>query len=154
MALKILALALLLGATGMAVATTSALPSELETIRVQQAAIRDAVQAGSSPYSELSPEQRQELLQRQAALLQTLGDKQSPDQLEPGERAEVTQSLAWIESKGHKAEDERLVCERIAIPGSHRKERVCKTERQRRLERDAARNAFERPGARESLRGN
>lgn len=118
----------------------------VDTVRTEQAEIREAVTANRPPYDKLSSDKRDELLQRQARMLRLLDGKQSLDQLNEGHRTDVINTLAWIESVGSEREDARLVCERRKILGSNRRERVCKTEAQWREEREAARNQLDGRG--------
>ena len=138
----VVALALAL-AVPAAAATTLQQPDQ---IRARQAQISAGLQAGNSPYAELSTRAREELTERQARMLALLEGKQRIDELDADAQAQVEADARWIENAVSRAEDERMVCERRRVLGSNRKERVCKTVAQLREEREAARNAMDARG--------
>jgi hypothetical protein len=115
----------------------------IDDIRTQQAEIRDDVEARKAPYDDLSTSDRNELLQKQSRMLHMLEGKQSTNDLNEQQRTEVFNTLEWIASIANNSADERMVCERRAVLGSNRKERVCKTAAQWRQERDAARDIMD-----------
>lgn len=117
---------------------------QLDVIREEQVQLRAAVEAGRKPYSEMPAATRSQLLERQARLLGTLEGKESAADLNPQQTTDVLNTLEWIEAAVSRADDERLVCERVPILGSNRKERVCKTVGQRRAEQQAAREQLDR----------
>ena len=118
----------------------------LDDIRSQQREIRVGVEDRTGPYKDLSSTQRSELLAKQAQMLRTIEGKQSTAELNDVQKTEVFNTLEWIEAVVNNDDDERMVCERRAILGSTRKERVCKTQAQWREEREAARNLFDSRG--------
>lgn len=115
----------------------------LDDIRAQQTQIRGDVESGNGRYKDLSPSQRDELLSKQARMLQTIEGKRSTAELNEQQRTEVFNTLEYIEAVVNNADDERMVCERRAVLGSTRKERVCKPASQWRQEREAARNLMD-----------
>ncbi|BDU18402.1 hypothetical protein [Lysobacter auxotrophicus] len=119
----------------------------LDDIRTQQTEIRDGVEARTGRYKDLSTSQRNELLNKQARMLQTIEGKHSTEELNAQQKTEVFNTLEWIEAVVNNDDDERLVCERRPVLGSTRKERVCKTATQWREEREAARNMMDSRGA-------
>lgn len=126
-------------------ALASAETLKLEAIRAQQATIRAGVEAHSTaPYKELTAPMREELLARQAKVLELINGKQSESELTEEQRAEVSATLAWIDARLKEAEDDRMVCERRTTLGSNRKERVCMTAGQMRAQREAAREQMDR----------
>ena len=114
----------------------------IDDIRTQQAEIRDDVEARKAPYDDLSASDRNELLQKQSRMLNMLDGKHSTDELNEQQKTEVFNTLEWIKSVANNSGDERMVCERRAVLGSNRKERVCKTAAQWSEEREAARRAM------------
>ncbi|MBU8977348.1 hypothetical protein JI752_014445 [Lysobacter sp. MMG2] len=119
----------------------------LDDIRTQQTQIRDDVEARSGRYKDLTATERNELLSKQARMLQTIEGKHSTADLNDQQKTEVFNTLEWIEGVVNNEGDERMVCERRAVLGSTRKERVCKTASQWREEREAARNMMDSRGA-------
>ncbi|HEY0504490.1 MAG TPA: hypothetical protein VGD42_13485 [Lysobacter sp.] len=118
----------------------------LDDIRVQQAQIRSSVESRSGRYKDMSPSERSELLSKQARMLQTIEGKHSTEELNEQQRTEVFNTLEYIEAVVNNSDDERMVCERRAVLGSTRKERVCKPASQWREEREAARNMMDSAG--------
>ncbi|RDZ26784.1 hypothetical protein [Lysobacter silvisoli] len=116
---------------------------EAQAIRNQQAEIRAGVEARSGRYKDMSGETRATLLTKQSEVLRTLEGKQSTAELTEQQKIDVFNSLEWIEAAINNADDERLVCERRAVLGSNRKERVCRTASQMRAERELARRQIE-----------
>ena len=137
---------------GLALAAPAAFASvdnkvlQLDDIRTQQAEIRAGVEARTGVYKDMSSGTRSELLTKQAQMMRTIEGKNSTDDLNPEQKTEVFNTLEWIEATVNNAEDERIVCERRAVLGSNRKERVCKTVAQLRQEREAARNQMDHGG--------
>ncbi|MDG2517804.1 hypothetical protein [Lysobacter soli] len=119
----------------------------LDDIRTQQTEIRDGVEARTGRYKDLSSSQRNELLAKQARMLQTIEGKHSTAELNDQQKTEVFNTLEWIEAVVNNDGEDRMVCERRAVLGSTRKERVCKTASQWREEREAARNMMDSRGS-------
>ena len=137
---------------GMALAASSSFvfasnkPLAFDAVRSQQAEIRTGVETRSGRYKDLSVGTRGELLSKQAQMLRVIEGKQSSAELSESQATEVFNTLEWIEAVVNKAEDERMVCERRTVLGSNRKERVCKTAAQIRIEREAARDQVDSRG--------
>lgn len=134
-------------------AFASAEALQLDAIRAKQATIRAGVEASSGRYKELPAATRTELLSRQATMLELINGKQSESDLTEEQRADVTATLAWIDAKLKEVDDDRMVCERRAILGSNRKERVCMTAAQMRAQREATRDNIDRRGVCADCRG-
>ena len=117
---------------------------DLGNIRAQQAGIRDDARVGRGIYENLSDAQRAELFTHQDAALRVIEGKQTADELSEPERLKLFNQLEAIEALVNQAEDQRLICERVATIGTNRKERVCKTVAQRREEMRFAQDALNR----------
>lgn len=126
----------------------------LDDIRTQQNEIRDGVESRTGRYKDLSASERNELLSKQARMLQTIEGKHSTDELNAQQKTEVFNTLEWIEAVVNNDDEERMVCERRPVLGSTRKERVCKTAAQWRVEREAARNMMDSRGSCMDCRSN
>lgn len=121
-------------------------PLQLDSIRTQQANIREGVLARNGRYRNLSEETRSELIRKQDFILRTIEGKESPDQLSEAQRLEVFNALEWMEAAINKTNEERLICRREKTTGSNMPTRVCKTEAQMREEQEEARRVLnERP---------
>ena len=119
----------------------------LDDIRTQQHEIRDGVEARTGRYKDLSASERNELLSKQARMLETIEGKHSTEELNDQQKTEVFNTLEWIEAVVNNDGEDRMVCERRPVLGSTRKERVCKTASQWREEREAARNMMDSRGS-------
>lgn len=124
-------------------------------IVAQQQEIRSKVKAATETngWEEIPQQKREELLSRQDRLLALLDGKQSIAELDKPDQAEAISSLEWINAVADSAEDERLVCNRERVTGSHRVTRVCKTVAQIRKQREMTRAALLQgdPGARRQI---
>ncbi|MGQ4581962.1 hypothetical protein [Lysobacter sp. F60174L2] len=105
-----------------------------DEVRTQQAEIRADAGARRGVYENLSERQHRQLEDRQHAVLRMIEGKQSPRELSEPQRMDLFNQLEAIEALVNQAEDQRMVCERVATIGSNRKQRVCKTVAQRREE--------------------
>lgn len=116
---------------------------EFEAIRAQQAEIRAGVQARTGIYKDLSANDRALLLNQQSNVLTTIDGKKSAADLTELQRVSVFNSLEQIEAIINRAEDERVVCQKVTQTGSNRKTRVCRTVAQMREDRERARKTLE-----------
>jgi hypothetical protein len=139
-----LTLLLALGAFAPTVTAASDESLDLDKIRAQQAEIRSDAKARTGLYEDMTETTRRELFSRQNRVLVTIGDKATAAQLTENQRLAVFNDLEWIEAAINKAEDEQMVCERRAILGSNRKERICMTVAQMREARERARDEMMR----------
>ena len=117
----------------------------LGAVRTQQAEIRAGVQARTGRYAALSERERNELLDRQTRMLRMIGDKQTSAELSEGDKLALFNELEWISATLNRSEDDRMVCERRAVLGSHHKERVCMTVGQKRIAAERARQELGGP---------
>lgn len=145
MRLPILLAAFMGLALGLPAHADDAAPPDLATIRAEQVALRDLAAKGEDPFTSMSKAGRQELVDRQTRLLQLLEDRESFDELMGPSQVEVVNLLQEINAIVNAAgDDEAFRCEYTRKTGSHRKERVCKTVAERRIESEASREAMRR----------
>ena len=126
-------LALLLGA-GMA--PVMAQSDDVGRIVEQQQTLREDIQKQAGAFKDLDKADRDELLNRQARVLELLAGRQSLAELETADRGFVASELAWIDGAVRRAEDDRI--------GSNRSERICTTAAQQRRQREQAREQLSR----------
>jgi len=134
-----LLLAAVLFAPGAFAGSRDVKPLELGAIVSQQTQIREQVLAGEGRYKDMPKETRDELLGKQSALLEMIGDKRDPAELSQAQRLEAFNTLEWIEATINKEPEERVVCTQERRTGSMRVTRVCRTQRQMDEDRDRAR---------------
>ena len=139
-------LALVIALSPMAFSVAGTSDMTVAEVRAEQTELRTLVTAQREPFNKMSTSQRDELLERQARILQLLEGKQSFNELEDSQREDVVESLAWIEEVHEEHESQVMKCERRPIFGSNRKERVCKTMAQWRADSEASRKQFDENG--------
>ena len=125
-----------------------AVDSRADLIREQQAAIRADAIAKKGRYADMDQATRDQLLQTQDKVLALLDGKSSSKELSAPDQLLLFNSLEEISAIVNKAEDGRMVCERVRRVGSHRTENICKTVAQRRAERQQSRDSIERRDSR------
>lgn len=113
-----------------------------DLIRSQQDTIRTEALARKGRYRDMDQATLDRLLRVQDQVLASLDGKSSSMDLSPPDQLTLFNQLEEISAIVNKAEDDRMVCERVRRTGSHRTENVCKTVAQRRHDQEAARNAL------------
>lgn len=106
----------------------------------QQTALRAAVLSGKGAFKDMDASARDDLLRHQEIVIDLLKGKELTTQLSEADQIRVSNSISSIVAAINNAEDDRMVCRREKMTGSHRPETVCKTVAQRRLEREEARD--------------
>lgn len=139
------AAALLLAAISSTAFATKAL--DLDAVRNQQQEIRDSATAGNGPFEHMPIATRTRLLEKQAALLTLLEDKQSTDELTEPQRLEVFNTLEWIEAAINQDPGERMICRRERTIGSNRMTRVCRTAAEEERMKEEARRRLQEGGS-------
>jgi hypothetical protein len=109
-----------------------------ERIRSEQAALRALVESKSGQYSYFTDDERKEILSRQDRVLGLIDAKTAISDLTPDDRIALANALAAVDAAVTRAEDNRLICERIKPLGSNRPQNKCMTVGQRRKLRDDA----------------
>jgi hypothetical protein len=128
--------------------SSSASPSDakpapsIPEIVAQQTALRAQVQGRRGAFKNMHEGDRLRLLARQDRLLELLRGKESLDGLRAEERVEVFNALQEVEAAATKAEEERTICERTRLTGSHRFSVVCMSGREYREHKENARKGL------------
>jgi hypothetical protein len=129
---------------GLATAATAALANDVhknldaQAILAQQQQIRAEVEKRDGRFKDMDAVKREELFARQGKVASLLAGKKATTELPEADQIVVFNELEAIEGIVNKAEDERMVCERIKPVGSNRPKTVCMTAAERRAEREAA----------------
>lgn len=110
----------------------------LAEIRIQQIEYRSQALANQGTFKDITPRVRNELVAKQTEFIDITEGKQSLDELSRDDQMRAINTLEWIKAAVTKAENERIVCERVKVVGSNRPQRVCRTVGEMRSERDAA----------------
>jgi hypothetical protein len=115
----------------------------LPDIHAQQVQLRQEASAGQGRFKDLTAAERQALIVQQDRFLALTKGRQSLDELSMDDRMAAINTLEAINATITRAEDERLVCERIKQVGSHRPTRICRTVAELRQARQAAEKLME-----------
>ena len=111
--------------------------TDAQAIVQQQQEIRQEAVAREGRYKDLDERTHRELLDKQDAVFSLLEGRERSTELGERDQMALFNSLESISAIVNKAEDERMVCERVRPTGSNRAQRVCKPVAQRRAEQDA-----------------
>jgi uncharacterized membrane protein len=112
-------------------------------IRDAQTQLREAIEAKRGNYAHFTDEERREIFARQDDVLKAIEGRQSIDELNNDERVRLANALSAVDAAVGKAEDNRMICERIKPIGSNRPQNKCMTVGQRRqLREDAQRQGL------------
>lgn len=112
------------------------LQSSPAEIRSAQDALKGAVERKEGDFAGLSDEERQRILDKQAAIYALIEGKQSAAELGEEDKRQLVNALEEVKALVTRAEDERMVCQRVRVIGSNRPENKCMTVRQRREMRE------------------
>ncbi len=113
-------------------------------IRTAQADLRQAIERKSGNYSQFSDDERKDIFARQDEVLVLIEGKNTNEELAPDDRIALANALAAVDAAVTRAEDNRMICERIKPIGSNRPQNKCMTVAQRRKLREAAQNQTSR----------
>jgi hypothetical protein len=117
---------------------------QLQDIREQQTRLQGEIRAGRGAFKEMSEAERGALLSKQERLLLLLQNKQDFDELAVDAKLEVFNTLEQIRSTVAQAEEDRMVCRKDRVMGSHLPQVVCMTAKEERLRRERTRDAIRR----------
>lgn len=105
-------------------------------IRSSQDALKGAIERKEGDFAGLSDEDRRRILDKQAAVYALIEGKQSTAELGEEDKRLLVNALEEVKALVTRAEDERLICQRVRVIGSNRPENKCMTVRQRREMRE------------------
>lgn len=127
-----------------AIAQTTSTPqveAQTPTVRQivdQQRRLRADVVAQKGAFKDLTQVERDELTKKQDRILQLLDGRDDISQLRVEEKVEVFNHLQSVNAAVTQAEEERQICERTRLAGSHRFTTVCMTGREYREHKENA----------------
>lgn len=108
-------------------------------IVAQQTALRAQVMSRKGAFKDLSQSEREQLIEHQTRLLELLEGHDDIEHLNADRRLEVFNTLEMVKAAVNKAEDERQICQRSSVVGSHRVQMICMSAREKREYEEAAR---------------
>lgn len=115
-----------------------------DQIRTAQDDLRKVVESKSGKYAYFTDEDRKDILSRQDRVLALIDGKTAIAELSSEDRAALDKALADVRAAVARAEDNRLICERIKPVGSNRPENKCMTVGQRRKLREHGQSQMSR----------
>lgn len=118
----------------------------------EQQKIRAEAKAETMGWDNIPLEKRQELLRTQDQLLPLLEGKETLGDLDPPERRSAMEKLDRLDALALEAENERMVCMRERLTGTHRTQTVCRSVGDMKRWRDDAKD-FMRMGQQQSTHG-
>lgn len=124
------------------VPSNDAASTSIASIVAQQTELRAKVMAKRGAFRDMSEGDRHRLLAHQNRILELLKGRDSLDGLRAEERVEVFNHLESVKAAVARAEDERLICERTRLTGTHRYSVVCITGREHREHKENARKSL------------
>ncbi len=134
--------------TAMLAALLFALPASAEDaiaidstpaqIRAAQVDLRQAIERKSGNYSHFIDDERKEIFARQDEVLALIEGKTTIEELAPDDKIALANALAAVDAAVTRAEDNRMICERIKPVGSNRPQNKCISVGQRRRMREEA----------------
>lgn len=113
-----------------------AIDSTPAQIRTAQGDLRLAIERKSGNYSHFNDDERKAIFARQDEVLALIEGKQDIADLGPDGKIALANALAAVDASVARAEDSRMICERIKPVGSNRPQNKCISVGQRRQMRD------------------
>ena len=126
-------------------ATAQKVSTSAPEIIQQQTVIRAEILSSKGAFKDMDASVRNDLLRHQDVVFELLKGKERTTQLSEADQIRVSNSISSIVAIISNAEDDRMVCRREKMTGSHRPETICKTVAQRRVEREEARSRRSEP---------
>jgi hypothetical protein len=110
-----------------------------EGLRTAQDALKRDLAAKKSGYDHLSEAEKQTILRKQEAIYAMADGRTSFDGLNDEDKRRLANAVEEVRALVAKAEDSRMICERVRVIGSNRPENKCITVGDRRRIREKAR---------------
>lgn len=107
-------------------------------IRTAQGELRAAIERKSGNYSHFTDDERKTIFARQDEVLSLIDGKQDVAELGPDAKISLANALDAVKASVARAEDNRMICERIKPVGSNRPQNKCISVGQRRRMREEA----------------
>lgn len=108
------------------------IPATPPQIRAEQDALRVELQKKKGDYAHLSDDERAAILHAQEPIYALTEGKTTVDELNGDQRIALANALESVKALVNKADDARVVCERVRVVGSNMPQNKCMTVAQRR----------------------
>lgn len=115
-----------------------AIDSTPAQIRTAQGDLRQAIERKSGNYSHFTDDERKAIFAKQDEVLSLIDGKQAVADLGPDGKIALANALEAVNASVARAEDNRMICERIKPVGSNRPQNKCISAGTRRRMREEA----------------
>lgn len=105
-------------------------------IRAAQDQLKRSIDRKEGAYADLSDENRKAILQKQAEIYRLIEGRTTIEELGPNVRIDLVNALESQKALLAKAEDDRMICERVKVIGSNRPQNKCISVGERRRMRE------------------
>jgi hypothetical protein len=107
-----------------------------ESLRSAQDAIKRALTSDKSGYGHLSEAEKQAILNKQEPIYAMIEGRTNFDNLSDDDKRRLINAIEEVRTSVAKAEDSRMICERVRVIGSNRPQNKCTTVGERRRQRE------------------
>lgn len=105
-------------------------------IRVAQDNLKRSIEKKEGNYADLSDKDRKAILDKQADIYRLIEGRTTIEELSPNGKIELANALESMNALLTKAEDSRMICERVKVIGSNRPQNKCLSVGERRRLRE------------------
>jgi hypothetical protein len=109
-----------------------------QSLRTAQDALKRDLSANKSEYGHLTQQEKQAILSKQAPIYAMIDGRTSFDTLNDDDKRRLANAIEEVRALVAKAEDSRMICERVRVIGSNRPQNKCITAGERRRIREKA----------------
>lgn len=109
-----------------------------QSLRAAQDALQRDLAAKKGDYAHLTDDEKQTILRKQSAVYALIEGRTTFDGMREDEKVRLVNAVEEVRALVAKAEDSRMVCERVKVIGSNRPQNKCMTVAERRRLRERA----------------
>ncbi len=118
--------------------STITIDSSPAEIRSAQDGIKTGLEKKQGKYKDYNEDDRKAILNQQKAIYAILEGKAAISELDEEEKVNLVNALESVNAMLAKADDDRMICERVKVVGSNMPQSKCMSVGQRRQMREAA----------------
>ena len=109
-----------------------------QSLRAAQDALKRDLAAKKGEYAHLSDDEKRTILRKQEAIYALIDGRESFDGLHEDDKRRLANAVEEVRALVAKAEDDRMICERVKVLGSNRPQNKCISVGERRRLREQA----------------
>lgn len=109
-----------------------------QSLRAAQDALQRDLAAKKGDYAHLTDDEKQTILRKQSMVYSLIEGRTTFDGMREDEKVRLVNAVEEVRALVAKAEDSRMVCERVKVIGSNRPQNKCMTVAERRRLRERA----------------